>query len=48
MMIVAIVFVTVDMSRAVYFMTIDLAAFIIGANGICGTFKTGKQKAYNH
>ena len=43
----AIVLMTVRMRRAVHFMTIDLAAFNIGASGIRCTFKTGNHDADN-
>jgi hypothetical protein len=44
----AIVLMTFRMSRAVHFMTIDLATFNIGASSIRCTFKTGKCDADNH
>jgi hypothetical protein len=47
-MTVDIVLVTIDMSRAVHFMTIDLIAFKAGTSGICCTFKTGKNDADKH
>ena len=48
MMTVAIVFVTVSMSRAMHFVTNILTGFKIETSSICCTFETGEYDAEQH